>query len=155
MVFIYNMDDNALNTDDTPISSSERDRQNQIKNHNMALPTGNDEPGFADDMEYHSVKEDKNVKRFLNGQDVIFQALDRIRCFQPFGFRPKKDHQEEDQLSLQSQEIDVDLPDGIYVRDRRGNWEHIKEDVKLHNRNLTENCINLVRWMGGKYIRFL
>jgi hypothetical protein len=100
-------------------------------------------------------KEDKNVKRFLNGQDVIFQALDRIRCFQPFGFRPKKDQQEEDTLSLQSQEIDVDLPDGIYVRDRRGNWEHIKEDVKLHNRNLTDNCINLVRWMGGKYIRFL
>jgi hypothetical protein len=99
--------------------------------------------------------DDKKVRKFLMAQDQIFQALDRVRCFQPFGFKPLKESAEETALVLESQDIDANLPDGVYIRDNFGNWEHCRQDVKLHNRNLSDNCIQLVHAMGGKFIRKL
>lgn len=98
---------------------------------------------------------EKKVYKFLQAQDQIFQALDRVRCFQPFGFKPIKETADDGVLELQSQEIDSNLPDGIYIRDGHGNWEHIRDDVKLHNRNLSDNCRALVTAMGGRFIRNL
>jgi len=99
--------------------------------------------------------DDRKIRKFLNAQDQIFQALDRVRCFQPFGFKPIKDSAEEQPLELIAQVTDEKIPDGDYLRDNRGNWEHTLYDIRLHNRPLTDNVIELVRGMGGKFIRFL
>jgi hypothetical protein len=58
-------------------------------------------------------------------------------------------------LELIAQVSDEKIPDGDYIRDNRGNWEHVLYDIKLHNRPLTDNLIELVKGMGGKFIRFL
>jgi len=99
--------------------------------------------------------DERKVRRFLNAQDQIFQALSKVRCFQPFGFKPLKETDEETALELTAQVTDESIPDGVYIRDNRGNWEHSYYPIKLHNRTLTDNCIELVRLMGGKFIRFL
>jgi len=93
-------------------------------------------------------------KKFLQGQDLIYQALFRVRTFQPFGFKPIKDVQE-DKVSVQSQEIDINAPDGQYLRTGRGNWNHILYDTAIHTKQLHNNIIELVNCMGGIFIRKL
>jgi hypothetical protein len=93
-------------------------------------------------------------KRFLKGQDFIYQALVRVRTFQPFGFKPIKDVQE-DKVSVQSVEIDSNAPDGQYVRTGRGNWNHILYDTPIHTKQMHNNSIILVNAMGGMFIKKL
>ena len=96
----------------------------------------------------------KRVKSFLQGQDVIYRALVRVRCFQPFGFKPvKEESREEEKLQVQAQEAALNIPDGVYIRDGRGNWEHTQFNIKVHNRPLAKKVIKLVSLMGGNYIR--
>lgn len=96
------------------------------------------------------------VKRFLEGQDIIYQALYKIRTFQPFGFKPlKEEKEEEERLEVEAQETALNIPDGVYIRNGRGNWEHTFYPDKLHNRELGDQVIKLVNLMAGNFIRKL
>jgi hypothetical protein len=96
------------------------------------------------------------VKRFLEGQDTIYQALYRVKTFQPFGFKPKKDEKEEEErLDVEAQEVKLNIPDGVYIRNKRGNWVHTFYPDKIHNRELGEEVIRLVSLMGGNFIQKL
>jgi hypothetical protein len=96
------------------------------------------------------------VKRFLEGQDTIYQALYRVKTFQPFGFKPKKDQKEEEErLEVEAQEVKLNIPDGVYIRNKRGNWIHSFYPDKIHNRELGEEVIKLVSLMGGNFIQKL
>jgi hypothetical protein len=95
----------------------------------------------------------KAVYKFLKGQDEIYTALVRVRCFQPFGFKPIKETKEEEALKVQAQTTNLDIPDGKYHRTKSGNWMHELYDTTIHNKPLSEHIVKLISLMGGQYIR--
>jgi hypothetical protein len=100
--------------------------------------------------------DNSRVQKFLQGQDQIYQALYRVKTFQPFGFKPATEtKEEEERLEVEAQETKLNIPDGTYLRNGRGNWEHTIFDNKIHNRELGEEVIRLVNLMGGNFIRKL
>jgi hypothetical protein len=99
-------------------------------------------------------KDEKAVHKFLRGQDEIYTALVRVRCFQPFGFKPVKETKEDEALKVQAQTVDLDIPDGKYHRNKAGNWSHeLYDHINIHDRSLGDNIIKLISLMGGQYIR--
>lgn len=105
------------------------------------------------------IKDDIFVRKFLQSQDVIYKALHNLRTFQYFGFKQNEAETEpeelpiENDLQTQAQENLLNIPDGTYLRDGRGNWVHILYNVRIHNRNLTEDLIKLVNLIGSHYIK--
>jgi hypothetical protein len=101
---------------------------------------------------------DGYIKKHLQSQDTIFQALEKIRTFQYFGFKQgepeaEQDNQEEEKLQTEAQETTLLIPEGTYLRDGRGNWVHIRYNVTIHNRPLTRRLIELVNLIGSHYIK--
>lgn len=104
------------------------------------------------------LEKDGYIRKHLQSQDIIYRALDKIRTFQYFGFKqnetePEQDSLEEEKLQTEAQESSLLIPEGTYLRDGRGNWVHIRYNVKLHNRPLTESLIKLVNLVGSHYIK--
>jgi hypothetical protein len=97
------------------------------------------------------------ARRHLQSQDVIYRSMERIRTFQYFGFTQQDEEEqeqpEEEKLQTEAQESSLKVPDGTYLRDGRGNWVHIKYNVKIHNRPISERLINLVNLLGSHYIK--
>lgn len=101
---------------------------------------------------------DGYIKKHLQSQDIIFQALEKIRTFQYFGFKQQEpeaeqESQEEEKLQTEAQETSLLIPEGTYLRDGRGNWVHIRYNVTIHNRPLTRRLIELVNLIGSHYIK--
>ena len=104
------------------------------------------------------LQKDGAVRKHLQSQDTIYIAMERVRTFQYFGFTQNEEEQtqeelEEEKLEVKSQETQLIIPEGTYIRDGRGNWTHTLLDVKLHNRPINERLIKLVNLLGGNYIR--